>query len=886
MLQKPIIVVCSGGLSGLVFALSLAEIFVTKEISGKILLYHEDYKVRNLKNQLYSINETEILRLPQSVRDYVSPAHSMHELEDRLLELIKKLPKETVQLIHERFDPVQTSQDLRFDLLVLADGYNVNLCDSCQFEKEVIFNHYELEINFNLTDNHLQNSEIEILSLFQTRYLIQFQQNNQRVLKINLSKSEFDNIELDPSSNSIKNNPWFMNIIRDGFRFFEINNYDLISISKSSNNSLAVKEFYKNYQHGQNGNFENFVCVIGESAFDCKSWQNKSMNLGIAISTATILAEQFTVEQGVSFEITSSILVKFSNGMLNFQKELMNQFQQKSMDNILSKGIIIKTYSVVIHNIIDNYNKQYPDDQSSIDPSDFMSTLSKYPRLFEIDHTFDYKSTSVLDELKEEYVNNVKISAPEIFFKKLDRIQSMVNYFIIFESRLSSHNPYTKNVESNKDVWVELSQSLILQDFDSNKNLDQKIENDNISDTSSEDSDDSSVGERQFESLSLEEFFQLTFGDEIISYDATNFVTDELTKEIFKVKVKPFLSDPTNGILRNIFPYIVDIINRTIPLQRIQDCIRQISDSKELDDPSQALNRLVNCKGRDYLVAFLDKVPKKALSKTLLSLTRANIPIPLLFTNKNDFNQKGLRILKEIQSLILRDKYHLLLSFNLTTSELTTPFSKKLYPIICKHREDVLEQLYDVNKPKLQEAYKTWILEGEPLQLLDGLSLRSLPTKFLSNVLSNLMTNVERRLIVISVIGLESSGKSTLLNYLFHCGFATSASRCTKGIPGCVDSLEDFMSVEQQDVHLLENAFCCYQDDFRPRVTNIGETENVNLPAEVFPAKISSLRQSLLKSALLHKNASEHFTNVQGFIPYMKTTTQNGLRLKQNLEWN
>ncbi|PKC16019.1 hypothetical protein RhiirA5_494108, partial [Rhizophagus irregularis] len=681
MLQKPIIVVCSGGLSGLVFALSLAEIFVTKEISGKILLYHEDYKVRNLKNQLYSINETEILRLPQSVRDYVSPAHSMHELEDRLLELIKKLPKETVQLIHERFDPVQTSQDLRFDLLVLADGYNVNLCDSCQFEKEVIFNHYELEINFNLTDNHLQNSEIEILSLFQTRYLIQFQQNNQRVLKINLSKSEFDNIELDPSSNSIKNNPWFMNIIRDGFRFFEINNYDLISISKSSNNSLAVKEFYKNYQHGQNGNFENFVCVIGESAFDCKSWQNKSMNLGIAISTATILAEQFTVEQGVSFEITSSILVKFSNGMLNFQKELMNQFQQKSMDNILSK---------VIHNIIDNYNKQYPDDQSSIDPSDFMSTLSKYPRLFEIDHTFDYKSTSVLDELKEEYVNNVKISAPEIFFKKLDRIQSMVNYFIIFESRLSSHNPYTKNVESNKDVWVELSQSLILQDFDSNKNLDQKIENDNISDTSSEDSDDSSVGERQFESLSLEEFFQLTFGDEIISYDATNFVTDELTKEIFKVKVKPFLSDPTNGILRNIFPYIVDIINRTIPLQRIQDCIRQISDSKELDDPSQALNRLVNCKGRDYLVAFLDKVPKKALSKTLLSLTRANIPIPLLFTNKNDFNQKGLRILKEIQSLILRDKYHLLLSFNLTTSELTTPFSKKLYPIICKHREDGL----------------------------------------------------------------------------------------------------------------------------------------------------------------------------------------------------
>lgn len=103
MLQKPIIVVYSRGPSGLVFALSLSEIFVAKGISGKILLYHEDYKVRNSKNQLYSLNKTEISRLPQSVRDYVSSTYSMHELEDRLLELIKKLPKETVQLIHERY---------------------------------------------------------------------------------------------------------------------------------------------------------------------------------------------------------------------------------------------------------------------------------------------------------------------------------------------------------------------------------------------------------------------------------------------------------------------------------------------------------------------------------------------------------------------------------------------------------------------------------------------------------------------------------------------------------------------------------------------------------------------------------------------------------------
>ena len=34
---------------------------------------------------------------------------------------------------------------------------------------------------------------------------------------------------------------------------------------------------------------------------------------------------------------------------------------------------------------------------------------------------------------------------------------------------------------------------------------------------------------------------------------------------------------------------------------------------------------------------------------------------------------------------------------------------------------------------------------------------------------------------ILSVIGPQSSAKSTLMNYLFGCGFATRAGRCTKG---------------------------------------------------------------------------------------------------------
>ncbi len=37
---------------------------------------------------------------------------------------------------------------------------------------------------------------------------------------------------------------------------------------------------------------------------------------------------------------------------------------------------------------------------------------------------------------------------------------------------------------------------------------------------------------------------------------------------------------------------------------------------------------------------------------------------------------------------------------------------------------------------------------------------------------------------MVSVLGPQSSGKSTLLNFLFGCDFGTSAGRCTKGVYG------------------------------------------------------------------------------------------------------
>ena len=126
-----------------------------------------------------------------------------------------------------------------------------------------------MEIKFHVSENHLSNDEMEYMSSIQTRYLMQSQKDDQNFLKINLSKSEFDSISIE--LDSIKNNFWITNVMNDGFKFFKVDNYDLISISKSSDNLLVTKEFYRIHQREQN---ESFVCMIGDAAFDCKFWQN------------------------------------------------------------------------------------------------------------------------------------------------------------------------------------------------------------------------------------------------------------------------------------------------------------------------------------------------------------------------------------------------------------------------------------------------------------------------------------------------------------------------------------------------------------------------------------------------------------------------------------
>uniref|UniRef100_A0A3Q2D6R0 Si:dkey-85k7.12 n=1 Tax=Cyprinodon variegatus TaxID=28743 RepID=A0A3Q2D6R0_CYPVA len=74
------------------------------------------------------------------------------------------------------------------------------------------------------------------------------------------------------------------------------------------------------------------------------------------------------------------------------------------------------------------------------------------------------------------------------------------------------------------------------------------------------------------------------------------------------------------------------------------------------------------------------------------------------------------------------------------------------------------------------------LLDGLPLELVDG-DASSIPLRWVTDVLSQLndLVSPKNKIVVVTVLGVQSTGKSTLLNTMFGVQFAVSSGRCTRG---------------------------------------------------------------------------------------------------------
>ena len=110
----------------------------------------------------------------------------------------------------------------------------------------------------------------------------------------------------------------------------------------------------------------------------------------------------------------------------------------------------------------------------------------------------------------------------------------------------------------------------------------------------------------------------------------------------------------------------------------------------------------------------------------------------------------------------------------------------------------LIDKECNLPREQLAKTYRDWIMKGNPMQLLRGAPLY-MASKFISSILRLFQEESNRRVFVVSVIGMQSSAKSTLLNYLFGCGFVTRAGRCTRGL------YASYMRTSELDLLILDS---------------------------------------------------------------------------------
>ncbi|KAM9746512.1 interferon-induced very large GTPase 1-like isoform 3-T4 [Menidia menidia] len=82
---------------------------------------------------------------------------------------------------------------------------------------------------------------------------------------------------------------------------------------------------------------------------------------------------------------------------------------------------------------------------------------------------------------------------------------------------------------------------------------------------------------------------------------------------------------------------------------------------------------------------------------------------------------------------------------------------------------------------KYPELAADLMISGHPMELMDG-DAGHVPLTWISSLLQEVIKKLgDQRVFVLSVLGVQSSGKSTMLNAMFGLQFAVSAGRCTKG---------------------------------------------------------------------------------------------------------
>ncbi|XP_030591319.1 interferon-induced very large GTPase 1-like [Archocentrus centrarchus] len=144
----------------------------------------------------------------------------------------------------------------------------------------------------------------------------------------------------------------------------------------------------------------------------------------------------------------------------------------------------------------------------------------------------------------------------------------------------------------------------------------------------------------------------------------------------------------------------------------------------------------------------------------------------------------------EVLTLKSSDKTDLLTSKQNELEQISRKLQSASFGLEHIFRE--MGQIYEAHRAIKAESRQTdWakypelaadlMISGHPVELMDG-DAGQVPLTWISGILDEVIKKLgDQRVFVLSVLGVQSSGKSTMLNAMFGLRFAVSAGRCTKG---------------------------------------------------------------------------------------------------------
>uniref|UniRef100_A0A8C4TPK5 VLIG-type G domain-containing protein n=1 Tax=Erpetoichthys calabaricus TaxID=27687 RepID=A0A8C4TPK5_ERPCA len=138
-------------------------------------------------------------------------------------------------------------------------------------------------------------------------------------------------------------------------------------------------------------------------------------------------------------------------------------------------------------------------------------------------------------------------------------------------------------------------------------------------------------------------------------------------------------------------------------------------------------------------------------------------------------------------------------------------------------------QIYEACQPVQNELCSSFselaadiMISGYPIELVDGNAAHAAVT-WVSSVLEKVKQKLgDKRIFVLSVLGIQSTGKSTLLNAMFGLQFAVSAGRCTRG------AFMQLIKVKEEELQELNFDYMLVVDTEGLRALELGNKSTLN----------------------------------------------------------